>query len=66
VILPRPRIGRPLSNYAPNSAAAHNRPRSKGAEFERLVREGVVVSKLPEIEEPEVDAPEEAYGEVPR
>jgi hypothetical protein len=33
-------------------------------EFERLVREGVPVVELPEIEEPELDATEETYAEV--
>jgi hypothetical protein len=33
-------------------------------EFERLVRDGVPVLELPEIEEPELDAREETYAEA--
>jgi hypothetical protein len=31
-------------------------------EFERLVREGVPVAELPDVEEPELNAGEEAYA----
>ena len=35
---------------------------SVARQFERLVREGVPVADLPEVEEPELDAAEETYA----